>query len=346
MILIIDANMYWLPQTVFTNKKIQNDFIRSIPKQYGIFAEVVSDDEIIIEKPIGYPGLNYNKNDYLLENQLKKMDECKIDLGILKLPGCQEWLTLDMCKLFNDELAKHIKESKGRLSGLGVVPPYDDDDVFQELLRIKNELKLPGIQLSAHYGNYYLDDKQFRPFLKKVNELKLPVYVHHTPVPVEFNSLYQYDNLRRSIGRNIDQLTAISREVFSDLFEECPDLILIHSMLGGGIGTYLNSLFPLNSGNGRFNSNNVIFKKHFKENIFLEMSHAQPWGKEALEFFIKELGSLKVIYGSSFPVNLNWFNDGEDFIKVLNITKEDINNILFENAKKLYRLNIEGGSFK
>lgn len=86
--------------------------------------------------------------------------------------------------------------------------------------------------MSAHYGNHYLDDEMFRPMFKRINELKLPVYVHHTPLPVDYASILAYDNLRRSFGRCQDQVTAIGRELFSGMFAELPDVKMVHSMLG------------------------------------------------------------------------------------------------------------------
>ena len=51
-------------------------------------------------------------------------------------------------------------------------------------------------------------------------------------MPVEYESIKKYENVRRSYGRCADQIIAISREVFSDLFVDAPDLKLIHFMPG------------------------------------------------------------------------------------------------------------------
>lgn len=347
MNLVIDSNMYWLPECLFTDRKIRDAFLRAVPQYYATRAYEESEgsygkpsDHLIIERPVGYPSLNYNKYDYSLERQINALDEANITVGLLKLPGCQEWLTLELCKLFNTKVSEHIAQSKGRLKALAVVPPYADDEVFEELERSIYDLGLSGIQLSAHYGNLYLDDLLFRPFFKRVNEMNIPVYVHHTPVPVEYQTIYQYDNLRRSLGRCMDQSIAIGREIFSDMFEELPNLILIHSMLGGGIHTFTDSLFPGNSAGGRFNTDAERYKKYFTNHIYLEMSHAQSWGKSNLEAAITSLGSTRVLYGSSYPVKKEWFLHGSSFIEALNISKKEKENILGENTKRLYRLNL------
>ncbi len=340
--MIIDTNMYWLPQVLFTNMEIKQAFLRSVPAFYQTrIAEYKEEDgniKFAIERPPGYASLNYSQKEYILENQLRDMEKHGIDKGLLKLPGCQEWLPLELCKVFNDEAAKHVKASNGKLSALAVVPPYADEEVFAELKRAILELGLSGIQVSAHYGEHYLDDEIFRPFFKEIHEMNIPVYVHHTPVPTEYKSIYQYNNLRRSLGRCIDQSVAIGRELFSDMFAELPNLTFIHSMLGGGFYMYVSSLFPESSGDGRFDNQSQHYLKYLTNNIYFELSHAQPWGDRQLACAISVLGAEKILYGSSYPVKEEWFSKGKDFINMLDISGEDKDKILRDNAQRVYKI--------
>ena len=340
--MIIDSNIYWLPSRLFTEEDFLKRFLRAVPRVYGTNAFVKKSHngekkEIIIERPKGFPSLNYIENEYLLEKQLAEMEAAGVDQGILKLPGCQEWLTLELCKMFHDEMYEHVKNSDGKLKGLAVLPPIVDEECLKELERAINELGFVGFQMSAHYGEVYLDDEMFKPLFKKINEMKIPIYVHHTPVPVEFDYLYEYNNLRRSYGRCIDQGIAIGREIFSGLFEEYPNLIMIHSMLGGGFFAQKNLLFPKQSGQGRFEANNSKYENYLKNNIFFEMSHAQPWGKKQLECAVEVLGADNIIYGSSYPVNSEWFLGGSKFVADLDISDEEKRKILSENVRRIYK---------
>ncbi len=202
---------------------------------------------------------------------------------------------------------------------------------------------MTGVQLSSHYGNKYLDDELFRPFLQKVNELKLPVYVHHSPIPVDYQSICDYNNLRRSYGRCMDQTIAIGREVFSGMFDELPDLKLIHSMLGGAFFAYMNSMFRKKPAGAedtvnRFDTETDRFCGQIHENIYYEMSHAQPWGKELLECAVKILGADHIIFGSSYPVRAQWLLEGPDFVESLAVGNEEKALMLGENAERIYRL--------
>lgn len=336
----IDANVYWLPDELFSDQSVLDAFVRSVPREYDVHAisyiNDAGDRAIRIEKPLGCENLNYFASDYKLEKQLADMDTAGVDKAVMKLPGCQEWLTLELCKAFNDAAAKHAKESGGRMKAMAVVPPFGDAACLDELDRCVKELGMTGVQMSAHYGNHYLDDPMFRPLFRHINELGIPVYVHHTPLPVDCGALLDYNNLRRSFGRCQDQITAIGRELFSGMFEELPNVKMIHSMLGGGYFTFKDMLMPHDSGGGRFQTATGDVKGWLERNIYFEVSHSQPWGKEPLELAVKILGADHIIYGSSYPVKMVWMTGGPQFVRDLDISDEDKELILHGNAERIY----------
>ncbi len=345
--MIIDANMYWLPEVLFTDENLFQKFLSELQEEYGWYGYIKEMAEnglkqIIIEKPKGFQNLNYIQGEYLLEKQLEDMDKAGVDKAILKLPGCHEWMSLSLCKLFNDSMDEHTKKSNNRLIPLAVIPPYANEENLKELKRCKNELGMKGVQLCAHYGNSYLDDEKFTGFLERLNELEMTAYIHHTPVPVQYDFLYDYNNLRRSYGRCVDQTTAVGRELFSGMFTKYPKLKFVHSMLGGGFFAISNMLFPYEGTAretvNRFETDNDHVRKCFENNIFFEMSHAQPWGKRQLECAIKVLGADHIIFGTSYPVKKEWLIKGTEFVASLAITEEERNMILCENAKRLYQI--------
>jgi uncharacterized protein len=345
--MIIDANMYWFPEEVFTNENLMHKFLSEIPAVYEVSAyETISEKnqlmQIVIEKPKGYQNLNYAQGDYILEKQLADMDQAGVDKAVLKLPGCQEWLSLELCRQFNDGMANHVKLSNGRMTALAVVPPWGTSECIHELERCKDDLGMTGVQLSAHYGTYYLDNEIFAPFFQKLNGMEMSVYVHHSPVPVQYASLLDYNNLRRQYGRCVDQTTAVSRELFSGFFDKYPRLKLIHSMLGGGFFTYINMMLPHMAKNNdkvsRFESENDALRRHLENNLFFEMSQAQSWGKAQLECAVSVLGADHILFGTSYPVRREWLLEGADFVKQLNISDADKDLILCRNAEALYRV--------
>jgi predicted TIM-barrel fold metal-dependent hydrolase len=344
--MIIDANMHWLPEDLFTNKPLRDAFIACVPEAEGEHAYVTkmpgSDlEQIVIEKPRGYENLNYAENQYDSALQLKDMDEAGVDIALLRIPVWQSWLTLDLCKVVNYGLASHLERFPGRFRALAVAPPDGTPECLAEIERCLAVPGFAGVQMAAHYGSSYLDEPRFRPYLKALNELDVPVVVHHTPLPVDYASVVPYTNMRRQYGRCIDQATAVGRELFSDLFEKLPNLRLVHSMLGGGFFAYVNMLAPRSKQSKeeleRFESAGGV-RSYLAKNLFFDTSGALQWGKAQLECAISVFGADHILYGSSYPVRREWFVKGAEAIRELDIPAESKDLILGGNAARLFKI--------
>jgi len=77
----------------------------------------------------------------------------------------------------NDYIAESVKKHTKRLIGFGRVDPRRGDAV-EELIRIKNKLKLTGLKLHPMVECFRPDHPFFDRFFEKVNELKLPTLIH------------------------------------------------------------------------------------------------------------------------------------------------------------------------
>lgn len=342
---VIDADMYFIPEELFTDEALLERFLGEVPAQDGWFArceEIPGTDgrrQIIVEKPKGAPNLNYAQYDYILEQQLKDLDEAGADAGLLKIPCAQEWMSLEMCRYFNDKMYEHAQKSGGRLIPLAVVPPYGTPENIAELKRCVNELGMKSVQLSCHYRDAYLDDERFASFFEVLNEMEMTAYIHHTPVPVEYKTFADYNLVRRFYGRLVDQGLAIARELYSGFFTKYPKVKFVHSMLGGGFFAIMNVMMPQKPKNesvNRFAGGNDDVREQFKNNIYFEMSPAQSWGKLQLEFAVKAVGADHIVFGSSYPVRKEWLTDGIPFVKSLDISEEEKALILGGNAERLY----------
>lgn len=347
---IIDANMHWLPQDLFSNETLLDLFLNATPREYGIHTRIepITNDpelrQIIIEQPKGYEVLNYAENQYTFEGRIEDMNQAGIERAIFRLPCWQEWLSLDACKMVNDGLAEHISKAPERFSALAVVPPWGSKEAIKEVEYRLTQPGFIGVQLAAHYGQLYLDAPEFKTFFKFLNDLQVPVVVHHTPLPADYASIVPYTNQRRQYGRCVAQATAVGRELFSGLFDEFPNLTLIHSMLGGAFFAFTEMLFPPKLAEyhdevDRFTAEtNQRLREQLKKNIFFDLSGAPQWGQAQLECAVKVIGAENILYGGSYPIRRDWFLKGADYIKQLNISSEDKSLILGENAKRIFKL--------
>ncbi|WP_346355633.1 amidohydrolase family protein [Azotosporobacter soli] len=345
--MIIDINIHHLPEDLFDNEKVLDGFLSTAPRSFGEIARLETLDSgkrhMILEKPKGFQNLNYVEGDYSLEAKLKAMDDAGVDKGILRVPVWQEWLRLDTCKIVNDNAADICKRSNGRLYANAVLPPWGGKENLYELERCLKDLGMVGVQLACHYGQLYLDDEAFKPYLKVLNELQVPVVVHHTPLPVYWQSIYEYTNLRREFGRIIDQGTAVGRELFSGMFDEFPNLKFIHTMFGGNWFANYQLLMPHASKKQEAlvrldSSEGDKIARYLKNNIFFDMTHPSSWGKEQVECAINVCGADHILFGSSFPVVYGWMSGGVDFVNSLNISDSDRERITSQNACRLFNL--------
>ncbi|MCC8049399.1 MAG: hypothetical protein LIP10_01900 [Clostridiales bacterium] len=91
--MVIDANLYWIPEQIFSDEALMKQFLSEVPERYdwhGHYEEVPGTSrkrQVVLEKPAGSPNLNYVQGDYVLENMLKDLDEAGVEKAILKVPG-------------------------------------------------------------------------------------------------------------------------------------------------------------------------------------------------------------------------------------------------------------------
>ena len=346
---VVDINIHHLPEDLFTNPKILNGFLDSAPRGFGEIARIGAADDgkqqLILEKPKGYQNLHYVDGDYSAEAKLKAMDEAGVDYGIMRVPVWQEWLDLETCKAVNDNAASIAERSGGRLFATVVAPPWGRKEAIDEVKR-NIDRGFVGVQLACHYGQLYLDDEVFEPYLAFLDELDVPVIVHHTPLPVEWKSVVDYQNLRREYGRIIDQGIAVGRELFSGMFEKFPNLRFIHTMLGGNWFASTELLTPHAPNKGESlhrlsTTGGERIKQYLERNIFFDLTHPHSWGKVQVEAALKVNGADHYLFGSSFPVFRSWMNQGVEFLQhEIEVADEDRKLLLYGNAKRLFNLPI------
>lgn len=346
---VVDINIHHLPEDLFSNERILNAFLDSAPRGFGEIARVVEMEsgkrQLILEKPAGHQNLNYVEGDYSAEAKLAAMDDAGVDYGIMRVPVWQEWLPLDACKYVNDEAAKIVSESNGRLFMTAALPPWGGRENIAELERCL-DMGAVGVQLACHYGQLYLDDEAFIPYLEVLNEKRVPVIVHHTPLPVEWRSIIDYTNLRREFGRILDQGTAVGRELFSGMFDRFPDLRFVHTMLGGN--WFANTALltphasPKQEAMQRLDATGgTKIQSYLENNIFFDLTHPHSWGKVQVEAALAINGADHFMFGSSFPVFYGWMSQGVEFLRhTIDVSDADREAVLAGNAVRLFNLPI------
>jgi predicted TIM-barrel fold metal-dependent hydrolase len=338
--------MEWLPESFFSDKKLLNMLLRTIPRGYGEQVKLdtmpgSTQKQVVISKPRGFENLNYTPFHTDSKARLKAIREAGVDRAILRLPCLEEWLSSEASMKVNDLMAEYVKKHAGRVMGLAVAPPWGDDESLNELDRAIKDLHLSGVECAAHYGNLYLDAQEFRPYFKKLNKLNVPICVHHAPLPVESESLHDYSNLRRLFGRIIDQMISVSRILYSGLLDEFPNLKFVPTQMGGGLWAFTNYLKAARVGKkediGRFDSSPEKITRYLNRNIFFGVNMPTMWTRAQLECAIREVGADHMIFGGGYPIRLD-LEEGIQQIRSLDITEQEKSLILGGNAARLFNI--------
>jgi len=128
--MIIDSHHHWIPES----------FVRNVEKFLWKEDSIKRRGDKIDIWRHGFcilPGLR--EEFYSVERKLKAMDEAGIDKAVLNANGLNEWLTIELSRELNDEMAALVKQHPDRFIGLAHVPP-EDEACVEELDRAIKEL--------------------------------------------------------------------------------------------------------------------------------------------------------------------------------------------------------------
>ena len=98
--MIVDIDMHWHPESVFSDKSLLNAYIRAT-KASGQFVDLVeipgkNAKQMVVCQPEGVENLNLSDVFIGVEDRLKAMDEAGVDKAILRICCFQQWMNLEL----------------------------------------------------------------------------------------------------------------------------------------------------------------------------------------------------------------------------------------------------------
>jgi predicted TIM-barrel fold metal-dependent hydrolase len=177
--------------------------------------------------------------------RLEMLDRAGIDLQVIT-PGHQIDCNampgtgaeqLRLAKAINENMARLMEDSKGRLVGIGNLPLADfENGAAKEMERAIGVLGLKGINIPTNLRGKAIDLSDFEPFWAGAAGRKVPIYIHPLdpfdpsgrPYEAEYGLTYNF-------GWPFETALVLSRLVFSGLMDKYPDLKIVSHHLGGGI---------------------------------------------------------------------------------------------------------------
>lgn len=200
--------------------------------------------------------------------------------------------------------AAKISEITGdtRLLSFGSIFPGEND--WPKLTEQVKELGLKGIKIQPSFQNCILSDKKVFDLVNYALSIGLYVLIHVGP-----------DYPKVSPECSTPKMAANMLTLLND----CSRLIFAH--LGGY--NYPMDAYEYVAGSG----------------CYLDTSMCtEAMGKDTMYRIIKKHGSDRVLFGSDSP----WYSQGQaiEDIKSLNLSKEELDKILYKNASQILQLSI------
>jgi predicted TIM-barrel fold metal-dependent hydrolase len=147
-----------------------------------------------------------------------------------------------LARLANDEMADLVSTHPDRfVAAIALLPMNDIEATLEETDRAIKDLGFRGIYVHSNINGKPLDAPEFLPLFEKMAAYDLPIYIHpwrgndYPEYPTETESKY---SISSTFGWPYETTAAMTRIVFSGLFESFPHLKVVTHHLGGMVSFY------------------------------------------------------------------------------------------------------------
>jgi aminocarboxymuconate-semialdehyde decarboxylase len=144
---------------------------------------------------------------------------------------------LELSRIANDEMAELVARRPDRFIGAAACIPMNNiEGAVAELDRAVGELGLCGVQIYSEVQGRGLDDPAFVPVFDRIAALDVPILLHpgRGPDRPDYPSepASRFDTWR-VFGWLYDTVSAMTRLIFSGIFDRHPSIKIVTHHLGG-----------------------------------------------------------------------------------------------------------------
>lgn len=312
---LIDVGGEWVKEN------ITRDMARGKPELFDLSMRLEQLARTEIDLQINTPGMHMDVN---------------------RFPG-SAGARLNLAKAINDNMARLMEDSKGKLLAAGTIPLGSlEQGGLKEMERAITSLGLTALNLPTNIDGKPLDLPEFEPFWSQAAEMDVPVYIHPVDPIGQTDRSYEAEyDLIHNFGWPFETTLALSRLVFSGIVERYPTLKIVSHHLGGMIPFFW----------GRINE--TYSPKNQQERIGRTMSEplfdnfsrffydtAVGGSVSALRCAYEVFGADQIVFATDYP-----FGEGEGrmrdypkMIRSLGLSEADNKKIFEDNTRRLFNL--------
>jgi len=291
-----------------------------------------------------------------LDARFREMDEFGDYRQIISLPNppiedIAEGATANMlARVGNDAMAELCARHPDRFpTFVAAVALTDVEAAIAEARRAIDQLGARGVQIFTHIAGRPLDGPEFHPFFATMAEYDLPIWLHPArnagmpDYPAEQKSRYE---MWWCFGWPYDTSVAMTRLVFSGLFDRHPGIKIITHHLGGMIPYYDGRVGPgLQVLGARTSDEDYSQVLPSLKRPHLDYFHefygdtALFGGKFGLGCGLDFFGADRVVFATDTP--LGPIKPTIDEIDLLDLAPADERKIMVGNAEKLLKMKFQ-----
>ena len=287
--------------------------------------DIIDDKTAMLKKD----GTAFRQVDCDCWSHQKRIQDChmtKVDVQVLStIPVLFSYWAKDdegltLSKFLNNHIAKVVRDEPNRFIGLGTIPMQDVDLAIEEMDRIVNELKFPGIEIGSNVNGKNLSEEKFHPIFEHAEKIGCSIFVH--PWEMMGHTEMQKYWLPWLVGMPAETSRAICSLIFGGVLEKYPNLSIAFAHGGGA--------FPFTAGriDHGFNvrpdlcaaDNEVLPSSYLKQFYVDSLVHDE----NAMNFIIQTMGVERIAMGSDYPFPLGEHHPGKliESMDLSDVTKQ------------------------
>ena len=314
---------------------VDRQYVDELAQVMGLQPEPGKPGQVLLRRD-GKTFAWYREEMFDVDHRLHDMDRKGIDMRVISLsaPNVYVWgraAQIQVARRLNDATARLCRAHPDRFAGFASLPLKDPEASLAELDRAIQELDMVGVMIGSNIDGTALNDPAFEPVWARINELRLPVFEH--PMFPGYTGDMEEFELPLRVGFVFDTTLAVTRLIYSGVFERYPDFPYILAHTGG---TLLMLIERLDNGYRLFPDCSAHISKPpsaFAKNLYYDScSFFTP----ALMMAHAFVGADHILFGTDDPM----LDSDATHVEALPVGDGDKNKILGENAVRVLGLKV------
>lgn len=242
--------------------------------------------------------------------------------------------TLDFSRFMNAQIAEMVNQRPDSLYGLGMLPLQDPALAASEIVKLKQDFGLSGVEIGTNINGRVIGDPFFEPFFEAAESEGIVIFVHPLH-PTGHDRIIGPKALEAVLSFPSETAFSIASLMTGGMLDKYPNLKLVFSHGGGGFALLLPRIIQ---GWHTVPAVQKLILQHPAEYAKRLFYDTLVYDDKALQYLIDTFGSSQLVIGSDYPFSIMQEQVG-NVLDHLKISPSDKDAIAYQNAQRLLQFN-------